>query len=129
MMQSARGTHTASKPSITHRQPLPLPISPITLPLAFGVPPSVPDIRMAAPAELALPLMTLEESIVVRLFAVFFNTGAVLGLSTLFIKDPSLSLFTIRLAWLAVNMFSLGGDPLCEFAVGLRRLCCRVAES
>ena len=46
-------------------------------------------------------------TVVVRL--PFFSTGAVRGLSTL--DSVSLSLLTIRRAWLALNMFSLGGLP------------------
>ena len=98
---------------------------PATLSLARGVPLAMFALIRKAPAlrpALPLPLTTREVSIVVLLAApVFFIIGAVLGLNTLVVKDPSFSLFTILLAWLAVNMFSFGGDPV-EVAVGLRRL-------
>lgn len=52
------------------------------------------------------------------------------GLRTLEWKLPSFWLTTIRRAWLAVNIFSLGGDPEADIeAVGLRRRWLRDAES
>ena len=51
----------------------------------------------------------------------FFMIGADRGLSTLDEKLFSFWLPTMRLAWLAVNIFSAGGEPAIVAAVGLRR--------
>ncbi len=70
------------------------------------------------------PPVPMTPTVVVRLPAPFFTTGAVRGLST---PDMvSRSLRTIRLAWLALNMFSLGGLPEL-LPVGLLRRCTLLA--
>ena len=106
---------------LPHRHP-PLPTSPTTLSLVLGVPPTVPTpFNLVAPI-IPLALTTLASPIVVLLMAppeVFLMMGADLGLRTLLWKAPSFSLLTILLAWLAVNIFSFGGEPLIVVEVGL----------
>ena len=90
----------------------------MTLSLVFGVLPIVPVSLIALLA--MLPLTCLPSPMVVR--RLLFTTGAVRGLRTLEWKADSFSLLTIRLAWLAVKrLFSLGGEPDIEAAVGLLR--------
>jgi hypothetical protein len=99
-----------------HRQPL-LPMKPATLSLDFGMLPIVPESRTAW---LPLGCRISPMPMVVRRL-VLFMTGAVRGLKTLEWNAASFWLVTIRRAWLAVNIFSFGGEPAIVAAVGLRR--------
>lgn len=122
--QHKHDTYTCTREEISHRHPFP--IGPVMLSLALGVLPSVP-VSLMGP--LAIPLLCLPSPIVVRRLAEFFIIGAVRGLSTLDAKIDSFWLPTIRRAWLAVNMFSFGGEPVVVAAVGLRLRWVRAPES